>query len=70
MTLSTKDLGYWYEDNRRLFENVNLTFEKGKMYAILGTSGSGKTTFLSLIAGLDTPKSGEILYDDKSLKKI
>lgn len=45
MTLSTKDLGYWYEDNRRLFENVNLTFEKGKMYAILGTSGSGKTTF-------------------------
>ncbi|NVJ37272.1 ATP-binding cassette domain-containing protein, partial [Enterococcus gallinarum] len=56
MTLSTKDLGYWYEDNRRLFENVNLTFEKGKMYAILGTSGSGKTTFLSLIAGLDTPK--------------
>ena len=60
MTLSTKDLGYWYEDNRRLFENVNLTFEKGKMYAILGTSGSGKTTFLSLIAGLDTPKSGFI----------
>lgn len=45
MTLSTKDLGYWYEDNRRLFENVNLNFEKGKMYAILGTSGSGKTTF-------------------------
>lgn len=70
MTLSTKDLGYWYEDNRRLFENVNLTFEKGKMYAILGTSGSGKTTFLSLIAGLDTPKNGEILYDDKSLKKL
>ncbi|NBJ42595.1 ABC transporter ATP-binding protein [Enterococcus hirae] len=70
MKLSTKDLGCWYEDNRRLFENVNLTFEKGKMYAILGTSGSGKTTFLSLIAGLDTPKNGEILYDDKSLKKI
>ncbi len=46
MTLSTKDLGYWYEDNRRLFENVNLTFEKGKMYAILGTSGSGKRLFI------------------------
>lgn len=70
MTLSTKDLGYWYENSGPLFENVNLTFEKGKMYAILGTSGSGKTTFLSLIAGLDTPKSGEILYDDTSLKKI
>lgn len=70
MTLSTKDLGYWYENSGPLFENVNLTFEKGKMYAILGTSGSGKTTFLSLIAGLDTPKSGEILYEDTSLKKI
>lgn len=70
MTLATKDLGYWYENNGPLFEKVNLTFEKGKMYAILGTSGSGKTTFLSLIAGLDTPKSGEILYEDTSLKKI
>lgn len=70
MTLVTKDLGYWYENNGPLFEKVNLTFEKGKMYAILGTSGSGKTTFLSLIAGLDTPKSGEILYEDTSLKKI
>lgn len=70
MTLATKDLGYWYENSGPLFENVNLTFEKGKMYAILGTSGSGKTTFLSLIAGLDTPKSGEILYGDTSLKKI
>lgn len=70
MTLSTKDLGYWYENNGPLFEKVNLTFEKGKMYAILGSSGSGKTTFLSLIAGLDTPKSGEILYEDNSLKKI
>ena len=67
MTLATKDLGYWYENNGPLFEKVNLTFEKGKMYAILGTSGSGKTTFLSLIAGLDTPKSGEILYEDASL---
>jgi putative ABC transport system ATP-binding protein len=70
MTLATKDLGYWYENNGPLFEKVNLTFEKGKMHAILGTSGSGKTTFLSLIAGLDTPKSGEILYEDTSLKKI
>lgn len=70
MTLSTKDLGYWYENSGPLFEEVNLTFEKGKIYAILGSSGSGKTTFLSLIAGLDTPKSGEILYEDTSLKKI
>ncbi|MFV0560355.1 MAG: ABC transporter ATP-binding protein [Enterococcus sp.] len=70
MTLTTKDLGYWYESGNPLFEHVDLTFDAGKVYAILGTSGSGKTTFLSLIAGLDTPKAGEILYKEESLKKI
>lgn len=60
MTLRTQDLGYWYTNNPDdyLFKEVNLTFEKGKVYAILGQSGSGKTTFLSLLAGLNTPKKG------------
>ena len=40
------------------------------MYAILGTSGSGKTTFLSLLAGLDQPKEGQITYQGESLKQI
>lgn len=70
MTLATKKVSYWYGPEAPLFEHVNLTFEAGKIYAILGSSGSGKTTFLSLIAGLDTPKEGEILYKDQSLKKI
>lgn len=70
MTLRTENLGYWYEPEGALFEDVELNFEAGKMYAILGSSGSGKTTFLSLIAGLDTPKAGTIYYQDQSLKKI
>lgn len=70
MTLKTENLGYWYEPEGPLFENVSLTFEPGKMYAILGSSGSGKTTFLSLIAGLDTPKAGTISFNDQSLKQI
>ena len=40
------------------------------MYAILGASGSGKTTFLSLISGLDQPKEGEVYYEEQSLAKI
>lgn len=68
--LRTEKLGYWYEPERALFENVDLSFDGGKVYGILGSSGSGKTTFLSLIAGLDTPKEGEIFYGDESLKKI
>lgn len=71
MTLQTKNIGYWYTNNPDdyLFKNVNLTFEKGKVYSILGQSGSGKTTFLSLLAGLDSPKTGQIYLDDTDINK-
>ena len=71
MTLHTKNIGYWYTNNPDdyLFKDVNLSFERGKIYAILGQSGSGKTTFLSLLAGLDSPKAGNIYLDDKDINK-
>ncbi|WFM80976.1 ABC transporter ATP-binding protein [Streptococcus ruminicola] len=71
MTLHTKNIGYWYTNNPDdyLFKDVNLNFERGKIYAILGQSGSGKTTFLSLLAGLDSPKTGKIYLDDKDINK-
>ncbi|WP_421000809.1 ABC transporter ATP-binding protein [Carnobacterium maltaromaticum] len=53
-----------------LYQHVNLTFEKGVLYSILGSSGSGKTTFLSLLAGLEKPKEGEILYEGTSISKM
>ncbi|KRM94382.1 peptide ABC transporter ATPase [Lentilactobacillus senioris DSM 24302 = JCM 17472] len=69
--LETKDLTYWYNSsNQPLFKDVNLSFEAGKLYAIVGRSGSGKTTFLSLLAGLDKPKVGDIWYQGQPLKKI
>ncbi|MBO0439420.1 ABC transporter ATP-binding protein [Candidatus Enterococcus ikei] len=69
--LQTQEVGYWYKNEQEfLYKNVNLEFQRGKMYAILGASGSGKTTFLSLIAGLDVPKAGTILYNGESLSKI
>ncbi|UXV63488.1 ABC transporter ATP-binding protein [Lactococcus cremoris] len=49
---------------------LNLQFEPGNMYAILGKSGSGKTTFLSLISALESPKEGTILYNSENLDKI
>ena len=70
MILKTEQLGYWYQAGNPLFQDVNLSFEAGKIYAILGTSGSGKTTFLSLIAGLDSPKEGTIYYQDQALSKL
>ena len=71
--LETKDLYFTYPDgdNRKIILNeVNVSFEKGKFYTILGASGSGKTTFLSLIAALDKPEKGEILFNGEDIGKI
>lgn len=69
--LQTQKIGYWYKNEADyLYKDVDLEFQRGQMYAILGASGSGKTTFLSLIAGLDVPKEGSILYNGESLAKI
>ena len=69
--LSVANVSYSYEGTKKLiFENVNVDFEKGKIYSIIGKSGAGKTSLLSLIAGLDNCKEGNILYNDKSLNSI
>lgn len=69
--LSLKDVSYRYEGAKRnVFDDINVDFEKGKVYGIIGKSGAGKSTLLSLISGLDTCKSGEVLYKDNSLKNI
>ena len=53
-----------------VLKDVSYEFEKGKIYCIIGKSGAGKTTLLSLLSGLAAPKSGDILYDGKSISKI
>ena len=71
--LETKDLYFTYPDGdvrKVILNDVNVSFEKGKFYTILGASGSGKTTFLSLIAALDKAERGEIMYEGKSLSEI
>ena len=71
--LKLEDVGYRYKDAPKdsyVFKNINFEFEEGKMYAIKGKSGSGKTTLLSLITGLEKCTEGQILYDEKTLKKM
>lgn len=46
-----------------IFENLNLSINKGDFVAIMGPSGSGKTTLLNLLGGVDQPTEGEILFD-------
>lgn len=51
-------------------DNVSFGIEKGKLIGLLGPSGSGKTTILRMIAGLETPDSGEIVIDNKVVNDI
>ncbi|MBO4813068.1 ABC transporter ATP-binding protein [Candidatus Saccharibacteria bacterium] len=72
-TLTIENLSYAYENGDRkqkVLNDINATFESGKIYAIVGESGSGKTTFLSLISALDELQDGDIKYNNKSLRKI
>ncbi|MFA7285361.1 MAG: ABC transporter ATP-binding protein [Candidatus Paceibacterota bacterium] len=53
-----------------IFENTNLEIKEGEKIAIVGSSGSGKSTFLSLLAGLDKSTSGEIYVKDVLLNSL
>ena len=49
---------------------VNIKVEKGEFVAIIGTSGSGKSTFLHICAGLDRPKAGHVIIDGTDITKL
>lgn len=71
--LKTVNLAYDYITNAGLVhavKNATAEFEEGKMYAIVGRSGSGKSTFMSLLAGLDIPKKGEIYINGEPLSEV
>ena len=67
--LQIVDMMYSYTDYNTVLEDVNLDFEQGKLYAILGKSGCGKTTMLSLLGGLDSPRKGKILYNGTDIRE-
>lgn len=71
--LSIQNASYRYGDaeiDEYALKNVSYDFEKGKIYAIRGRSGTGKTTLLSLISGLERCTEGKIIFDGKDLKNI
>lgn len=53
-----------------LFKIDDLQLVKGKMYALIGANGSGKTTFLQSITGINKPLKGEVMVFDNSISKL
>ena len=63
-----RDLVFGYGD-REILSGINMTFPKGKVVAIMGGSGSGKTTILRLIGGQLIPKAAMLLSTVKSYNR-
>ncbi len=57
------------ENKVTALDNVSLEFEKGEFVAVIGASGSGKSTFLHCLSSLENMTSGEVIYNGESLKK-
>lgn len=66
--LEMKNVRYAY-GKHTVLKGISVQLEQGKMYAILGASGCGKTTLLSLLGGLDSPASGQIIYQGEDIEE-
>ena len=67
--ISFNDVGFSYEDTEVL-KALNLNFEKGNKYLLLGPSGGGKSTILRLLRKYISPDQGELMIDDVDLDRI
>ncbi|BCJ94062.1 ABC transporter ATP-binding protein [Anaerocolumna cellulosilytica] len=64
------NVSFAYEKEQPILKNINLTFEKGKSYVIVGASGSGKSTLVNLLLGYHNNYEGQITIDDMDLGKL
>lgn len=68
--LTMQNVSYQYEGAKKtVLKDINAEFEAGKLYVIMGKSGAGKSTILSLLSGLDTATGGSIQYEGADLSR-
>ncbi|MEQ8359327.1 MAG: ABC transporter ATP-binding protein [Cytophagales bacterium] len=67
--IELKNINFYYGE-KQVLKNINFEVKKGKMVALVGPSGGGKSTLADLIPRFADPKSGEILVDGHELKEI
>ncbi|HEY9459553.1 MAG TPA: ABC transporter ATP-binding protein, partial [Paralcaligenes sp.] len=69
-TLETRELTKRFDGSGSAVDNINLAVRESEFLVLLGPSGSGKTTLLRMIAGLETPTSGDVLVDDQFVTEL
>jgi len=65
--LSISHLNKTYQSGFQALKDINLEISKGEIFALLGQNGAGKTTLISIICGIVSPSSGQILVDGKDI---
>lgn len=68
--LTLDNVGFCYSGSEyMIFKNLNVTFQTGKLYAVLGKSGQGKSTLFKLLTGINQPTEGEILIGGEKMSE-
>lgn len=66
--IEVKDISFQYDNAKvNTLDNISLSLEAGKVLAVVGPSGGGKSTLLRILAGLEKPKSGELTINNQQM---
>ncbi len=65
-----REVGFYYDKERQILENINFSLESGKCIAVVGPSGSGKSTLVNLIPRLYDVTSGTVMFDGIDVRKL
>ena len=65
--IKLSNINFHYKNNKPVLKNINIKIKKGEIIGIIGPTGTGKSSLINIISGIQKPKSGEILIDGKKL---
>lgn len=65
-----QNLSFYYQEDKPIFSNLNLTVNSGELIALVGASGAGKTTLVNLLPRFYEPIAGEVLIDGINIKNV
>ena len=68
--ISFENISFKYGDSKKVFDQLNLILFKSENIALIGKSGSGKSTFIDLLSGLNNPSEGQLIIDDVILTDL